>query len=286
MKAQFEKVTSSEGSSFKFFKYESNKFEAPWHFHPEYELCYIKEGRGIRYVGHSIEDFAENELVLVGSNLPHCWKSEKDYHGTSISIVLQWDENVLGENWLEKEEFAQIRSLLKKAATGIKFDSYTTDKVRPILEKEVKNKPFSKIITLLQILQILTEAQDYERLSVDGYKGVLSTEAGDRINLLYNYVDENYKRKITLNEVSSMVSMSEEAFCRFFKKVLNKPFFTFINEYRINVACKLLIESELQVSEIAYQSGYESLPFFYRQFQKFKDTSPLAYRKMYRRIGA
>ena len=286
MKAQFEKVTSSEGSSFKFFKYESNKFKAPWHFHPEYELCYIKQGRGIRYVGHSIEDFSEDELVLIGSNLPHCWKTAQDYQGTSISIIMQWDKDVLGDNWLDKEEFVQIRNLLKKASTGLKFSADTTNKVRPILEKEVENKPFGKIITLLQILQILTEAEEYDRLSVDGYKGILSTEAGDRINLLYNYVEENYKKKITLNEVSSMVSMSEEAFCRFFKRVLNKPFFTFINEYRINIACKLLIESELQVSEIAYQSGYESLPFFYRQFQKFKDTSPLAYRKMYRRIEA
>ncbi len=76
--------------------------------------------------------------------------------------------------------------------------------------------------------------------------------------------------------------MSEPAFCRFFKKKLNKSFFAFVNEYRINMACKLLIETDMQVAQVGYECGYESLPFFYRQFKKFLQCSPFAYKKSMR----
>lgn len=133
----------------------------------------------------------------------------------------------------------------------------------------------------VNLLDELSKQKKVKLLSTSEFTPNLNRKANNRIDKVYDFVRENYDKKIKLENVSSLVSMGDEAFCRFFKKSLNKSFFTFINEYRVNIACKLLIETNKQVSQIAYECGYESLPFFYRQFQKFMNCSPLVFKKKY-----
>lgn len=278
MKAQFEKIPVSIDNSLYAFLYEDERFSAPWHFHPEYELTYIVKGEGIRYVGNSVQEFKAGDFVLIGSNLPHCWKDVDTNNNGVKSIVFQWNNTILGDNWIEKSEFKNIKKLLEKASQGIKFDVLDTSKVQNNLMKIVNSSPLEKLLSFVQLLENLSLKKDYELLTSEGFSPNLNRKANDRMDAIYNYVHKNYHTKITLQKVSEIVSMSEEAFCRFFKKSLNKTFFHFVNEYRINRACKLLIDTNKQVQQIAYDCGYESLPFFYRQFQKFIKCSPLAFR--------
>lgn len=281
MKAQFEKISSSTNSSFNAFIYEDENFDAPWHFHPEYELTYIVKGEGIRYVGNNVEKFENGDFVLVGSNLPHCWKNTIQNKGSVKSIVFQWNEAILGDNWIEKNEFQNIKNLLKKASKGVKFNLKNSKKMELELNKILTKSPFEKLLRFIQLLEDLSAFKEVETLTSTGFTPSLNLKANNRIDKVYDFVQENYDKKIKLQEVSALVSMGDEAFCRFFKKSLNKSFFTFVNEYRINLACKMLIETNKQVSQIAYDCGYESLPFFYRQFQKFMGCSPLQFKKMY-----
>lgn len=283
MKAQLEKITSPLQSSFKAFLYRNKEFDAPWHFHPEFELTYIANSSGIRYVGDSVMEFEKGDLVLLGANLPHCWKNTKSDSEKAQSIVIQWKEDILGDGWLHKYEFIPIRKLLGLASRGLKFDIDIAEKVVPIMNQIINRPPFEKILLLLQALNILADAPTYRFLSSDNFTAKLNYKTNERINHIYNFVSDNHQRQIALAEVADLVGMGEETFCRFFKKTFNKPFFTFLNEYKIKLACKLLIESDLQVTEIAYRCGYESLPFFYRQFQKFMKCSPLVYRQKYER---
>ncbi|MDN5211801.1 AraC family transcriptional regulator [Fulvivirgaceae bacterium BMA12] len=281
MKAQFEKITTSRENSFKAFLYRDREFDAPWHYHPELELTYIVSSKGMRYVGDSIQKFEPGDLVLLGADLPHCWKNTGGSAGDASSIVIQWKENFLGEGWLQNPEFAAVNNLLTLASRGIKFGVKLTTEVEEMLFAILKESGFKRLIFLLEILNHLAVSSDYTLLSGDNFIANLNLEANDRINKVYNFVRENYGRKITLQEVASLVAMSEEAFCRFFKKTLNKSFFTFLNEYKVNLACKLLVETNYQVTRIAYECGYESLPYFYRQFQKFVHCSPASYKKEY-----
>lgn len=281
MKAQFEKISSSTNSSFNAFIYEDENFDAPWHFHPEYELTYIVKGEGIRYVGNNVEKFENSDFVLVGSNLPHCWKNTIQNKGMVKSIVIQWKDTILGDNWIEKNEFQNIKNLLKKASKGVKFNLKSSKKMEIELNKILNKSPFEKLLSFIQLLEDLSDFKEVETLTSEGFTPTLNLKSNYRIEKVYDYVQKNYDKKIKLKEVSSLVSMGNESFCRFFKKSLNKSFFTFVNEYRVNLACKYLIETNKQVSQIAYDCGYESLPFFYRQFQKFMGCSPLQFKKMY-----
>lgn len=286
MKAQFEKISSSVKSSFNAFVYEDKNFDAPWHFHPEYELTFISKGEGIRYVGNSVEKFEVGDFVLIGSNLPHCWKDSIQNKGSVKSLIFQWNDDILGENWIEKNEFKNIKTLLNLALKGIKFKNINPKKIEHKLAKIINQTPFEKLISFVQLLDELSDYKEIETLTTTGFTPNLNIKANNRIDKVYDYVQENYDKKIKLNEASKLVSMGDEAFCRFFKKSLNKSFFTFVNEYRINLACKSLIETNKQVSQIAYNCGYESLPFFYRQFQKFMNCSPLQFKKMYIKVNS
>lgn len=284
MKAHPEKIISPPQGSFKVFHYENEEFDAPWHFHPEFELTYIVNSGGIRYVGDSVMEFEAGDLVLLGANLPHCWKNTGTGGQLAKSIVVQWPEDLLGEGWLDKDEFIGIRKLLASASRGLQFDLKELDGVLPLLYELNDQAPFEKILSLLKVLHILAKGRHYKFLSGDNFTAKLNHRANERINQIHNFVRENYQNRITLAQISSLVNMSEETFCRFFKRTFNKTFFTFLNEYKIKLACKFLIESDQQVTEIAFQCGYESLPFFYRQFNKFMGCSPLAYQRKYARV--
>jgi len=281
MKAQFEKVSASSDSSFNAFIYENENFDAPWHFHPEYELTYIVKGEGIRYVGNNVEKFEEGDFVLIGSNLPHCWKDSVQNKSLVKSIVFQWDDTILGDNWLEKNEFRHIKSLLNKASRGVLFNPIFSKKIELKLIEIINKNPLDKLLSFIHLLECLSGVNDVKTLTSTGFTPSLNLKANNRIDKVYDFVQDNYNKKIKLHEVSDLVSMGDEAFCRFFKKSLNKSFFTYVNEYRINLACKALIETNKQVSQIAYDCGYESLPFFYRQFQKFMNCSPIQFKKRY-----
>ena len=277
MKATLEHIEKNDSQSFEAFIYDSKHFDAPWHFHPYYELTYIEKGSGIRYVGDSIEKFSEGELVMLGTNLPHCWKDTGEPNVRSV--IIQWQDDFLGLGWKRKPEFAKIAELLKRSGKGLKFSELIAIEVQLKMNKIVHASGFERMGIFLDILNQLSESSDYKILSKSGFKASTTEQSTNRINKVYAFVASRYQTKIKLSEIASELALSEEAFCRFFKKALNKSFVTYVNEYRINMACRLLLETDKHVSEVAFACGYESLPFFYRQFKRIVKISPLGYRK-------
>jgi AraC-like DNA-binding protein/mannose-6-phosphate isomerase-like protein (cupin superfamily) len=282
MKAQYEKIEPSEFSSFKAYSYEKAEFDTPWHYHPQFELTYILSGRGIRYVGNGFEYFEEGDLVLLGPNLPHCWKNTGKQRGKSGAIVVHWDNNLLGKN---NHEFDPIIKLFSKAQQGVKYLPGFSKRIKEKLLGMLKQSSFERLMTLFSILNELATQGDCQTLSTIAVDASLRNYDHQRINTVYQFVRKNYREKVTLTQIASEVHMSEEAFSRFFSKMMNKPFFTFLNEYRINAACQLLIETDQPVSDVAIASGFETLPFFYRQFGKFKNLSPKKYRDNFRKAS-
>lgn len=283
MKAEYRNTGSSTGSSFKTKFFMDKEFPAAWHFHPQYELTYILSSTGIRYVGDSMDKFGHGDLVLVGANLPHCWKTSGTQTEQVKCVIVQWDEGFLG-NWSSKPEIAHIRNLLKLSLRGIKFHGNKVQKLENKILNLTEQEPFERLLSLLSVLQELATTDEYELLAGPGFTHTLSVQESERINTLYNFVKENIRKQITLKEAANQVSMSRESFCRFFKKTFNKSFFEFVNEYKINLASKMLIDTDCSISEIGYNTGYNNLSFFYRQFNKFMCMSPSHYRKEYQRI--
>ncbi|RYY27025.1 MAG: AraC family transcriptional regulator [Chitinophagaceae bacterium] len=284
MKPHFKPIPSES----KLFKVEyqetSKEFYYPWHYHPELELAYILSGKGVRYVGNSIENFYADDLVLLGSDLPHTWQStDKDEPVTAIVIYLK--EEFFDPTWVQSIEFESVRKLLTNMSKGIKVDDEVARGLKRNFFALLKASPFEKLMILLQILQDLSCCTSSRYLCEQGFACDLNYTDKGRINMVYDYIQQNYLKQITLADIASRLNMSEEYFSRFFSKTMKKPFFEFLNEFKINKACKLLLETDKQVSEVCYQAGFESIPFFYRQFKKFKNCQPRNYRQNYQQAS-
>ncbi|MFY0689912.1 MAG: AraC family transcriptional regulator [Cyclobacteriaceae bacterium] len=279
MKAILEKVKQTEEGIHAFI-YQQDSFEHPWHFHPEYELTLILQSSGIRYVGNNISDFQEGDLVLLGSNLPHCWKNADDHRDKSRSLVIQWQKETIGD----LPVFRRIHHLLNKSQRGLYFHPNNRNTISNLMHQVEHENGMDRYLKFIELMDYLSQYADYELIAGASYSYDMSSDTTDRLNRVQLFVKNKFKEKIKLSEIASELSMSEQAFSRFFSKTMNKPFFEFVNEYRVNIASRHILETDLQMAEIAYKCGYESLPFFYKQFKKFKGYTPLEFRKMYRSI--
>ena len=101
----------------------------------------------------------------------------------------------------------------------------------------------------------------------------------DRIKKVYEFIQENYSRKISLEEISELVNMSPVSFNRFIKKRTGKTFVSYVNDTRISFATRLLIESEKSIGEICYECGFNNVANFNRIFKKNKNSTPSEFRK-------
>ncbi len=285
MKAHYKHIPSESNLFTCMLQENKEDFDYPWHFHPEFELTYILSEGGVRYVGNNIENYFEHDLVLVGPNLPHSWVNTRQDR-SSKAVVVYLKEQFVDKTWIESRELESIRRLLNHSSKGIKFDKKVALKLKEKFLQLVDASPFEKLMTLLTILQDLAQSNEFHVLCETGFDYDLNTTDNRRINVVYKYIHDHYQQKIRLSDIAGEVNMTEEYFSRYFSKVMKKSFVEFLNEYRINKACKALIETDKQIAEICYESGFESIPFFYRQFKKFKDYQPKNYRTKYKEVFA
>jgi AraC-like DNA-binding protein len=285
MKAQYKPIVPPGSNSFKAEHQVREKFDTPWHYHSEYELTLILSSNGVRYVGSHFEDFNEHDLVLLGPDLPHCWTTFGPQNGPASAIVIQWREDFLGKDWINCKEFEIIKRLLKLSQKGVRFDKPIALSLKEKFIDLVHLQPLNKLTSFLELLQELADTPHFNTLCDQDFQHKLNHIDNERLKTVFQIVDNHFSEKITLKELSAKVCMTEESFSRFFSKVMNKPFFFFLNEYRINMACKLLLETNMPVTSICYETGYESFPFFHRQFKKFKNCTPQKFRKQYQLVG-
>lgn len=277
MKAQFEHISTPEGYSIHAFEYQDKVFDAPWHIHPEHELTYIKSSKGLRYVGNQVTPFDAGDFVLLKGNVPHCWKNPEKNEETAHSIVIQWNDGLFPD----LPEFQPIADLITRASHGIRFNTGQFPGLEQRLFTIVHSAPLDRYILFLDLLKEVSKATAYQHICESGFISGLNVQTNQRIEKIICHVKSYYHRPITLSEVSALCNMTEESFSRFFSKAMRKTFSVYLTEYRLTMACKLLIEDDLPVSEIAYSCGFGSMAFFHRKFKQFRQLSPAQYKKYF-----
>lgn len=277
MKAQFEHISPPDGYSIHAFEYQDKAFDAPWHVHPEHELTYIKSSKGLRYVGNQINSFDAGDFILLKGNVPHCWINPDSHPDTAHSIVIQWKDDLFPD----LPEFQPITELLARASRGILFNNSLFAGLEQRLLTIVHSAPLNRYILLLDLLRELSQSPAYQSICELSFADELNTQTNQRIEKIISYVKSHYQEPITLLEVSALCNMREESFSRFFSQTMKKAFSTYLTEYRLTMACKLLIDSNLSVSEIAYSCGFGSMAFFHRKFKQYRQSSPSQYKKMF-----
>ncbi len=278
-------IEPSFGSSFTVSKYEENANSKAhlWHYHPEIELVYVNGGSGKRQVGSHISYYTTGSLILIGSNLPHCGFTDEQT-GNKKETVIHMKPDFLGTEFFGISEMKNIKQLFNRAKAGIVFIGETKKRIGSKIELIENQLPFERLLTILSILNELEEATEFKVLNAEGFSMQLQMQDNDKINMVFNYVKDNFQEQITLDEVAELVSMTVPSFCRYFKKITSKTFTKFVNEYRLVHASKLLAEKPISISEICFESGFNNFSYFNKSFQEFTGKSASQYRRELRSV--
>lgn len=277
MEIQFEEIKPDTESSFNLIVNPKLSDFFYWHFHPELELVYIKGANGTRHVGDHISQYEESDLVFIGSNIPHL---NFDY-GVKTNyeeIVVHIRQDFLGNAFVHTPELSKINQLFENAKLGIAFSRETKNKLAERLMQLPLLTHFEQFLEILSIFQILANDKNVELLHANSFENQYTKKDQQRMKRLYQFIDENYERKIDIREVANLSNLSEPAFCRYFKKMTRLTFTEFLNHYRINQAKKFLLLDK-NITETCYDCGFESISYFTRTFKKITNENPLAFKK-------
>ncbi|WP_316816289.1 AraC family transcriptional regulator [Pedobacter nyackensis] len=253
-----------------------------FHFHDMCELVWIEKSHGKRIVGDHIGDFEDNDLVFMGPDLPHIWQNDKSFlnskEGAVKSTVIYFPANILTNLTDDQNVLSRTQDLIGRGGRGLKFTGETNEKVKEILLQLHHQNGFERIISVVRILEILSNSNEYSYLASIVFKNQYDEKDSNRINKVYQFLMENFQRDILLQEVADLCNMTTNSFCRFFKARSQKSLTQFINEIRIGHACKLLQNADYSITDVCFSSGYNNLTNFNKFFKEIKGMKPSEYR--------
>lgn len=284
MKPHFHKVPVKSGNSFG-IRYDMHTNPGIWHYHPELELHYVINGKGLRFIGDNISNFSAGELILLGDNLPHKWKvstgPEEENEQTFEAIVIHFRPDCLGKELLLLPEAYLIGKLYEKARKGMLFSGESKIRLANLMYSALKAEGLDRLIILLSILKIMAESTEFTPITA-AHAFYRSNESDIiRLNKIHEYTLSNYKREISLEEVAALSNLSVTSFCRYFKLMTKKTYNDFLTEIRISHACRLLIEDRLNTESICFECGFNNISNFFRHFKKMTGLTPLRYKQQY-----
>ncbi|MBM1107943.1 helix-turn-helix domain-containing protein [Aurantibacter crassamenti] len=285
LKPTYEAIEPNFGNSFTFQRFDKNRLNKNnvWHYHPEIELVYVNGGAGKRQIGSNLSYYTNGTLILIGSNLPHCGFTDK-LTGNRNETVIQMKKDFLGNEFFSIPEMENIQKLFEIAKAGVVFYGETKTRLGAMMEELVDKTNFDRLLAILKILNCLSTTDEHRILNAEGFSMAADIKDNDRINIVFNHVKSNFKEEITLDEISNLVSMTIPSFCRYFKKITNKTFTQFVNEYRLVHASKLLAEQPLSITEVCFECGFNNFSHFNKSFKAFTGQNPSQYRNQLRQV--
>ena len=261
---------------------EKKEFLRLWHCHNEHEIVYIEKGEGTLYVGDYIGKFQSEQFYYFGKNLPHMFQSDKRAFNGNISTAyaIHINEKLFKNFNIFSPELSFLNQFLNMGRTGVRFYSNIAPLLLPSLKKmKYQDVQINTISTINIIVQIMKNCQ-YEELSSREWLKTYDT-SNIRLNKVIQYIMQNFQQNITLEEISEISGMNKTAFCRYFKAHTQKSFVMYLNEIRLNYACKLLKETDntISITEACFLSGFNSMSYFNRIFKKYYKMAPSTFQK-------
>ena len=248
------------------------------HQHEEIQISIVLSGEGDLVVGDTINRYRENDIVVIGSNVPHLFRSDTSIEIESHMLTLFFTKDSFGKFFFDLIEMRELESIFKRIDSGIQLE----DRVDEIKERFLgleNESHLERFISFLNILKHISRAET-KSLSSFIYSKVYSEDEGERMSNVMNHAISNFNKDITLDEIANIAAMTPNAFCRYFKQRTNKTFFQFLLEIRLEHACRLLLKSkDATVSEISDASGFKNISNFNRKFKEFKGITPTGFRK-------
>ena len=282
MKIKFEKIPPRFGRSYHYLQAISPRFESHLHFHPEIEITEILHGHGYRIIGEHQEEFAPNDLVLIGSRTYHGYYGyQSNTPIPQCAHVLQFDATLIAEASNHLPELKPVTHLLQETRGGIVLTGKSRKHAHDMIDQLLNAQGVYALIHLLQILSVFVNAPPSERrdLTDDTILPDANNVDYQRLNGVFEHIHTHYHEAISLVDMAGQMGLSPSAFSRLFHKTTGRRFTRYVNEIRIGNVCRYLIDTDLPVYQIAQLCGYDNLSNFNRRFREIKGTTPHQYRQ-------
>ncbi len=277
-------LEASAHESFKVLLDEGVYFFTPFHFHRECQLTLVLEGTGTRVIGDSVERFGEGEVVLIGSNLPHVFRSDPHYHlpGSQLrarAISVFFNPDFLSELFWQQPETRGLATWIDSARRGIVFSGETRRRAAEELRRLQAMSPgFPRLLALLDLIYRLSRSQESRFLARTEVLPPFRHSDSHKLHKVFEFVMKNYQEEVRLEEAAYLASMTPAAFSRYFKRQTRRTFSGFVQDIRVGAACSLLLETDLPIGDVAFRSGFHNLSNFNRRFKEATGSTPRAYR--------
>ncbi len=257
------------------------------HRHDEFQITLILESTGNVIAGNRIMEFRPGDIFVFGAGLPHVFRNGPAYYNNdeklrakSISVYFEW--KVFGNSFLNLPETKSLSEFIGKSERGIFFPSGQHHKIAEMLVEITRTFEFDRLLLLLQILNQLLRSEKSVLLATEGSYNNLKETDEKRLDAVFKFTLNEYRRPINLQEVAEISNMTVNSFCRYFKQRTRKSYIDFLTEFRIGQACKLLQTEESGISEICYRVGFGNLSNFNRKFKEINNCTPREYRNIHK----
>lgn len=285
-KLMYEQLAMYEGIPIIARHYDYAKFTFPWHVHNEFEIIYVKESYGERFVADSMEMFYPNDVTLVGHSVPHYMKSAEEYETGQSSkrvkgTIIQFEEDFMSYAINNYVDLSHIKKLLDESARGIHFPYPDNLEIIQCIEQLPESTGIMRIINLLHLLDLMANSPKKHFLGSVRFCSPSSFKMDDRIEKIMTYLSDHFRENLDLNEVSALIAMNTSSFCRYFKEKTGKTFTEYMLAFRIGYACKLLIENKMDIIQVCIECGFNSIAHFNRMFKRSTGLTPTQYRKQF-----
>ncbi len=280
MRAKLKPAVKSPDQSILVKNDKLQSFYAPHHYHPDYEIIYIKKSYGLRVIGNYIDNYKAGEVVVLGPELPHYHElgNMNSNDETPIETIAVLFPPSIFEINNQFPEFANLHDFLEQIKYGIELTGSTRNDIINILESMTVKPALNNFFSLFKILEILSSTDsNYNTLSTVKYDN--KKLYNDKTKHILDYLADNYLNSIGIAEVAELIGLSHSGLCNFFKAQTGVTFSNYLNKLRISKACELLLTTRKNVAEIAFEVGYENLAYFNRRFKEIKNCTPKVFRK-------
>lgn len=266
--------------------YDYEKFTFPWHIHNEFEIIYVEESTGERFVADSMEAFHPFDLTLVGHSIPHYMKSAAEYETGNPALrvkgtIIQFEEAFMAHAINNYADLSHIKKLLEESKRGIHFPNPQNEDIIQCVKQMPESNGTMRIINLLHLLDLMAKFPYKRYLGSPHFCQSVSFSMDSRMEKILAFLMNHYKEDIDLNEIASLVAMNTSSFSRYFKEKSGKTFTEYILDLRIGYACKLLVENKMDISQICLECGFNTITHFNKIFKRNKGVTPSEYKRQF-----
>jgi AraC-like DNA-binding protein len=253
------------------------------HQHPEIQITSILESTGIVVAGSYVGRFQPGDVFVIGSGQAHVFRNDPVYFSEKLrahAVSLFFDQHTMGDAFWGIEEIRHFREFFSTSVGGFKVTGDAAIQISKALQKLTESRFIDRIIDFLQIIKMLHRRNDMEPLTPPAEIKKNHHQPGNRMKEIMDFTLREHHRTITLKEVADVAHLTPEAFCKYFKTHTSKTYVAFLNEIRVNNACRFLLEENDSIAVVSSKTGFSNLANFNRVFKKFTGMTPREYRKI------